>query len=137
MPRHRGLFLSLVIAPHACSYSTLQTGGCTPTGDDERVADSPYTIRVLPLQPVTRKSTVSGAGRKQATAGQPAEFYVEGRDQYGNRYLYSTQLCYSNSFTAQTLMGTECMATKLYGNRTCAATGDYVPFKGYSNFTAV
>lgn len=55
------------------------------TGEEERVADSPYTMRVLPRHPVTRKCTVVGSGRSRAAAGEPAEFYIEGRDQYGNR----------------------------------------------------
>lgn len=59
---------------------------CLVIGEEERVADSPYTLRVLSQHPVTRKCTVMGAGRSRATAGEAAEFYIEGRDQYGNRY---------------------------------------------------
>ena len=56
-----------------------------PAGDEERVADSPYTVRVLAGKPMARKCTVAGAGRKHSTTGQAAEFFVEGRDQFGNR----------------------------------------------------
>ncbi|KAL3147634.1 hypothetical protein ABBQ38_014684 [Trebouxia sp. C0009 RCD-2024] len=54
-------------------------------GGEERVGESPYTVRVLPQHPVTRKCTVTGPGRSRATAGEPADFYIEGRDQYSNR----------------------------------------------------
>lgn len=55
-------------------------------GGEERVGESPYTVRVLPQHPVTCKCTVTGPGRSHATAGEPAEFYFDGRDQYSNRY---------------------------------------------------
>lgn len=58
---------------------------CLVVGGEDRVADSPYIVRVLPQHPVTRKCTVMGAGRSRATAGEPAEFHIEGRDLYGNR----------------------------------------------------
>ncbi|DBB00652.1 TPA: hypothetical protein ACH3X3_002330 [Trebouxia sp. C0006] len=54
-------------------------------GGEERVAESPYSVRVLPVQPVPRKCTVVGPGRTHSTTGELAEFFIEGRDQFGNR----------------------------------------------------
>ncbi|KAK9830214.1 hypothetical protein WJX72_010381 [[Myrmecia] bisecta] len=59
------------------------------TGLDERVADSPYPLRVLSSLPDVRKTAVVGTGRSAAECGCPAEFYIEARDQYGNRCLGS------------------------------------------------
>ncbi len=59
------------------------------TGGDERVAESPYSVRVLPVQPVPRKCTVIGPGRIHGTTGELAEFFIEGRDQFGNRCCLS------------------------------------------------
>ena len=42
-------------------------------------------MRVLAGKAVAHKSTVIGDGRMHSITGQPAEFYVEGRDQFGNR----------------------------------------------------
>ena len=51
----------------------------------ERVAESPYAVKVLPVQPVPRKCTVIGPGRTHSMTGELAEFFIEGRDQFGNR----------------------------------------------------
>ena len=59
------------------------------TGGEERVAESPYSVRVLPVQPVPRKCTVVGPGRTHSTTGELAEFFIEGRDQFGNRCCLS------------------------------------------------
>ena len=71
--------------PYHPTHLSQNLRSCVGSGGEERVADSPYELRVLPQHPVTRKCTVTGSGRSQATAGEPAEFYVEDRDQYGNR----------------------------------------------------
>lgn len=47
--------------------------------------DSPYPVRVLPGGPCLRKCVVEGEGRSAATVGEVAEFYVEARDEFGNR----------------------------------------------------
>ncbi|KAK9904172.1 hypothetical protein WJX75_005923 [Coccomyxa subellipsoidea] len=54
------------------------------TMDDGDVADSPYPTRVLPGRPSARHCTVTGDGRRSATVGQPAQFIVEARDEFGN-----------------------------------------------------
>ncbi|DBB01026.1 TPA: hypothetical protein ACH3X1_000926 [Trebouxia sp. C0004] len=54
-------------------------------GGEEHVAESPYSVRLLPVQPVPRKCTVIGPGRIHSTTGELAEFFIEGRDQFGNR----------------------------------------------------
>lgn len=59
------------------------------TGGEERVAESPYTVKVLPVQPVPRKCTVIGPGRIHSTTGKLAGFFIEGRDQFGNRCCLS------------------------------------------------
>lgn len=61
-------------------------------GDGDRVADSPYSVKVVPGPPVARKSTVSGLGRMEAVVGEAANFIIEGRDQYGNRSVLGTSL---------------------------------------------
>ena len=69
------------------------------TGGEERVAESPYIVRVLPVQPVPRKCTVIGPGRTHSTTGELAEFFIEGRDQFGNRCclsLHTLLLCISH-----------------------------------------
>ncbi len=59
------------------------------TGGEERVAESPYSVKVLPVQPVPRKCTLIGPGRIHSTMGELAEFFIEGRDQFGNRCCLS------------------------------------------------
>ena len=54
------------------------------SGDDEVVADSPYTITALPGPPVGNKCSVEGPGRRAAVAGAQADFTVYVRDAYGN-----------------------------------------------------
>ena len=49
------------------------------------MAEAPYRVQVVSCSPNPRKSTVSGPGRKHAVVGEPTEFVIQGRDQYGNR----------------------------------------------------
>ena len=54
------------------------------TGEGEPVDDCPYPVRILPSRPHPRRSSIQGAGRTAAVAGQEQQLVVEGRDEYGN-----------------------------------------------------
>ena len=62
-------------------------------GAGEPVAESPYYLRVLPAEPRPRKSLVTGAGRCRAVVGVEATFYVEARDDFGNRCMANATPC--------------------------------------------
>lgn len=56
--------------------------GTTAGADGEassHVGESPYILRVAGGKPCTRRTTVAGAGRSTAAAGQPASFLIEVR----------------------------------------------------------
>ena len=56
------------------------------------MAESPYYLRVLPGEPVPRRSVVEGEGRSFAAVGREAVFWVAVRDEFGNR-----RVCHSPS----------------------------------------
>ena len=70
-----------------CNTSLQVRLGCADAG--EPVAESPYPVRVLPGRPDPRRCTLSGAGRRAAVAAVAAQFSVEARDCYGNRWRLS------------------------------------------------
>ena len=72
--------------------------------DDGDVADSPYPTRVLPGRPSARHCTVTGDGRRSATVGQPAQFIVEARDEFGNRSTHSAK----SFFNIQSIIVNNC-----------------------------
>ena len=49
------------------------------------MAESPYTLRVLPSRPCWRWCTVAGGGRAAADPGALARFEIQLRDEFGNR----------------------------------------------------
>ena len=64
-----------------------------PAGADEPVAESPYYLRVAAAEPQPRKCTVMGKGSSKALPGAEAEFFVEAKDKYGNRFEVPIYLC--------------------------------------------
>lgn len=62
------------------------------TDVEEHLADSPYPLLVLPDKPSPNHSTVTGNGRRTATAEQAASFSIEARDQFGNRSASAARL---------------------------------------------
>ncbi len=79
-PQLQGCFHSL-----CCTFQLPRHGVCA--GADEPVAESPYYLRVLPGEPLLRRSAVMGDGRSSAAVGREAEFWVAAKDQFGNRHV--------------------------------------------------
>jgi hypothetical protein len=57
---------------------------CAAAGQGEHVAGSPCRVQISPGAPSARHSSVSGPGRRAATAACKAEFSIVLKDMHGN-----------------------------------------------------